>query len=125
MPRKRKAKRKYVSIWVYAERLRSNMTKAELVLWEQLRRHMTRWKVVFEPQGVVAARYVADFVCRQKWLVIELDGSIHRLARVRAKDKYRTKVLTRLGYRVVRFTNTQVLRNTGLVLEQILQLVKE
>ena len=125
MPRKRKAKRKFVSIWVYAAQLRSNMTKAELVLWEQLQRHMKKWKVVFEPQGVVAARYIADFICREKWLVVELDGSIHRLARVRAKDKYRTKVLTRLGFRVVRFTNIQVLRNTSSVLEQILQLVKE
>ena len=116
-------KRKRVSVWVYANILKKKMTKAELLLWKHLQTYMRKWGVVFETQGVVAGRFVADFVCRDKRLIIELDGSIHRLARVKAKDKYRTSVLTRLGYKVVRFNNSEVLNDYYKVLVVIKKLV--
>jgi very-short-patch-repair endonuclease len=105
--------------------LKEKMTRAELLLWAKLQRVMTQWNVEFECQAVVAGRYVADFICREKRLIIELDGSIHRLARVKAKDKYRTMVLTKMGYRVVRFNNIEVFRRPVKVINQILLLLDE
>jgi 5-methyltetrahydrofolate--homocysteine methyltransferase len=113
-------KRKRVSIHVFAEILKKRMTTAEVILWKKLQYEMIKWGVKFESQGIVAGRYVADFVCREKRLIVELDGSIHRLARVRAKDKYRTMVLMRMGYTVVRFDNREVLNNCMQVVTAIL-----
>lgn len=116
-------KRKRVSIHVFAEILKKRMTQAEIILWKKLQHEMVRWGVEFESQGIVAGRYVADFVCREKRLIVELDGSIHRLARVKAKDKYRTMVLMKLGYTVVRFDNREVLNNCMKVLVTIRGLI--
>jgi very-short-patch-repair endonuclease len=92
------------------------MTLAEKTLWRELQQ---RWKLEFQTQAVVGSRFVADFVCWKKKLIIEVDGSIHQLARIKAKDKYRTRVLNKLGYRVIRFTNNQVMLSTTRVLRII------
>jgi very-short-patch-repair endonuclease len=118
-------KRKRINVHAFAEVLKKRMTKAEIKLWAKLRTAMVRWNVIFEPQGVVGGRFIADFVCRDKRLIIELDGSIHRLSRVRAKDKYRTAVLTKLGYTIVRFSNTLVHSNHDYVLHQIKLLIED
>lgn len=117
---KRKTKHKRVNIYVYARMLKARMTKAEVLLWVKLQSIASVWGVEFECQGVIAGRFVADFVCRERMLIIELDGSIHRLSRVKAKDKYRTVELIKLGYKVIRFDNTEVFRRVSKVLNSIL-----
>ena len=123
--KQRRVVRKRISVWAYAAVLRGRMTPAEVALWGKLQQAMVRWGVVFESQGVVAGRYVADFVCYDKRLIVELDGSIHRLARVRAKDNYRTRVLSKLGYTIIRFQNTSVLSNCDKVLSRIRERLRE
>jgi very-short-patch-repair endonuclease len=61
--------------------------------------------------------YVVDFVCFEKRLVIELDGSQH--AERTDQDEQRTRYLERQGFRVIRFWNVEVFENLDGVLECI------
>ena len=54
-------------------------------------------------------RYIADFMCKELMLIIEVDGSIHRLEEVMKNDEERQKVLEEAGFTVLRFTNEEVL----------------
>jgi len=110
---------KRVNIRTYAKILQSRMTKAEVLLWKHLQYSMIKWDVVFESQGVVAARYIADFICRSKRLIVEVDGSVHKLTRVRINDRRRTVFLTSIGFTVIRFSNSDVLNNVSKVLSSI------
>lgn len=116
-------KRKRVSVFVFAEILKKRMTPAEKLLWKHLQIAQKEWGVVFESQSVVAGRFIADFACISKRLLIECDGSVHQNPRVIAKDKYRTMILTRLGYTIVRFDNREVLTNCRKVIQSIRNVV--
>jgi very-short-patch-repair endonuclease len=91
---------------VKARKLRRNETDAEHRLWTMLRnRSMTNAKFVRQhPIG----RYVADFVCREKMLVVEADGGQHADSAV---DEQRTAFLNLRGYSVLRFWNNDILQN--------------
>jgi very-short-patch-repair endonuclease len=121
--RARTKKPRRLPIAAYANQLRSKMTKAEIILWGKLQYAMKKWNVVFIPQGIVCHRFIADFVCYEKRLVVECDGSIHNRRAIKRKDNFRTTVLNKLGYTVVRFTNTEVLNNTYGVLNSIKELL--
>src|ERR1044071_473969 len=97
-----------------ARRLRLNSTNAEQRLWNKLRsRAINGCKFVRqEPIGP----YVVDFVCREKRLVIEVDGGQHTDSE---RDKARDEWLRCRNYRVLRFWNNDVLCNTSGVLEVI------
>ncbi len=55
--------------------------------------------------------YIADFMCKELMLIIEVDGSIHELEDVRKYDEERQKTLEEAGFTVLRFTNEEVLTN--------------
>jgi len=112
--KRRKVKR--INVYEFANQLRHNMTLAESLLWQVLQQHYYNQ---FQTQVVVGGRFIADFVCWRVRLIVEVDGSIHRLTSVRRKDKYRTKVLNKLGYRVIRFTNNQVIHSIDKVVRTI------
>jgi very-short-patch-repair endonuclease len=97
-----------------ARRLRKNATQAELSLWNTLRaRQVQGFKFVRqEPIG----RYTVDFVCRERRLVIEVDGGQHATDR---RDVERDRWLAEQGYCVLRFWNNDVLGNLPGVLEMI------
>ncbi len=91
------------------------MTPPEQALWSRLRGN--RLGVKFQRQ-VVLAPFIADFASRSERLVIELDGDSH--AATEAYDTARTASLVKRGYRVIRFTNADVLSNIEGVLRVIL-----
>jgi very-short-patch-repair endonuclease len=96
-----------------ARRLRRDRTEAEDRLWKYLRnRQMDGAK--FRSQSPVGP-YVADFLCAEAKLIVELDGGQHGIE----KDAARTKALEAAGYRVLRFWNNDVLANTEGVLAEI------
>jgi very-short-patch-repair endonuclease len=97
-----------------ARLLRQNSTNAERRLWYRLRsRSINGHKFVRqEPIGP----YVVDFVCREKRLIVEVDGGQHADSR---RDRERDKWLVDRGYRVVRFWNNDVMKNIEGVLETI------
>jgi len=61
--------------------------------------------------------YIVDFICVEKNVVIEVDGGQH--AENEEMDIQRSAYLNKMGYRVCRFWNNQVLQETGAVLEAI------
>ena len=98
-----------------ARHLRRNMTKAEQVLWRRLRmKQMAGWR--FRRQSPVGP-YVADFLCLDPPLIIELDGGQHD--RRKSHDEKRTAFLSARGFRVLRFWNGEVLTNIDGVLTVI------
>jgi very-short-patch-repair endonuclease len=97
-----------------ARRLRRAATDVELKLWRRLRARSID-HVKFARQEPIGP-YVADFVCREHHLIIELDGSQHAGD---ARDAIRTQWLAARRYRVLRFWNTDVLHNIDGVLETI------
>lgn len=99
--------------------MRKNPTRSEARLWKFLSKQMLSWGVTFIPQGVLLARYIGDFVCYELGLVIEVDGSIHKLDHIRRKDEFRTNDLMNHGYTVIRFTNTVVNQYPKLVCNSI------
>ncbi|MAX01011.1 MAG: hypothetical protein CMN72_15525 [Sphingomonas sp.] len=99
-----------------ARRLRRDATPAEQHLWAELRgSRLSGYK--FRRQQRLGP-YIADFVCHSRRLVVEIDGDTH--AHTQEYDNRRTEFLTREGYRVVRFTNSEVLKNREGVLTDIL-----
>lgn len=98
-----------------AKQLRSNMTDAEQQLWRQLRaKRFAEYK--FRRQ-VPMQRYIADFVCFDKKLIIELDGGQH--AAQQYYDKKRDQFFAEQGFRMLRFWNNEVLGNMEGVLQVI------
>ena len=90
-----------------ARSLRQNMTDAENRMWYFLRnRRLNGYKFVRE---YVIGSYIADFVCREKKLIIEVDGSQHMDAV--EYDQRRTEYLAKQGYNVLRVWNNDVFNN--------------
>jgi adenine-specific DNA-methyltransferase len=99
----------------FARHLRKNMSDAEARMWLLSRnRRLNEFK--FRRQMPIGS-YVADFVCLDRRLIIELDGDHHALHR--EYDDQRTGWLQKQGFRVLRFDNRQVLAETEDILEFI------
>ena len=97
--------------------LRKKMTTAEKILWKELRnRSLKRYK--FRRQHPVR-EFVVDFYCHEKQLVIEVDGAIHQKSDISKRDLNRTAELERMGIKVIRFTNEEVINNIDEVKEKI------
>ncbi len=98
-----------------ARALRRHSTDAERRLWRELRRRQIHgYKFCRQcPIG----DYVVDFVCLEKRIVIELDGGQH--ANTTDYDEQRTQWLEAQGFRVMRFWNNDVMRQTDAVLRHI------
>jgi len=104
-----------------ARALRRRMTDAERRLWRHLRnRELGGWK--FKRQYPVGP-FIVDFICVEKNLVIEVDGGQH--AENEEQDIQRSTYLNKMGYRVFRFWNNQVLQETESVLEAIFAILAE
>src|SRR5215467_2678265 len=95
--------------------LRQNQTYTERKLWQQLRRKQLDARR-FRRQYRLG-RYIVDFVCLSSRLIVEIDGPSHDV-RV-ADDEIRTAWLTRQGFRILRFTNAQVLYDLDSVVQTI------
>jgi len=111
---KRKIEQKTLS---HARRLRREQTPQETILWSRLRdRRLDGMK--FRRQYPVG-KYVADFVCLEKKLIVELDGWQHGIGEGLKHDEERTRFLESEGYEVLRFWNNDVNGNLDGVLLKI------
>jgi very-short-patch-repair endonuclease len=90
-----------------ARRLRQDMTDAERKLWSILR--MDQMQALRFRRQVPIGPYVADFVCHEARLIIEVDGGQHDLSS--DMELKRTRFLEGEGYRLIRFWNNEVLAN--------------
>jgi len=99
-----------------AQKLRSQPTDAEAKLWYLLQsRNLRGYK--FRRQHSIG-RYVVDFYCPERKLIIEIDGGQH--ADQVEQDESRTADLNRMGYLVLRFWNNEVLGQTEAVAQVIM-----
>ncbi len=95
--------------------LRGNQTDTERRLWYHLRAH--RFMGLKFKRQKPMGRYIVDFVCLERRLIIELDGGQH--ADREAYDQHRDAWLRSQGYTVLRFWNNDVMQQLEGVLEQI------
>jgi very-short-patch-repair endonuclease len=103
----------------FAKEMRRDPTDAEYKLWFHLkRRSLNGYK--FSRQIAIGS-YIADFVCREQFLIVELDGEQHA---ENTYDDRRTQELNELGYSVLRFWNHEILHETEAVLDTILAVLE-
>lgn len=100
----------------FAHENKRHMTEAESMLWEFLR--AGRLGARFKRQHIILG-FIVDFVCLESKLVIEVDGGYHSEFEQIQKDEHRTEKIEALGYRVIRFTNEEVMEDISKVLKII------
>ncbi len=103
-----------------AKAFRRRATDAERKLWAILRNRSLE-DLKFRRQRPIG-KYVVDFVCLEKSLIIEVDGGGH--ADQKEKDAERTRRLESQGYKVIRFWNDEVLREPDAVLKYIVHTIE-
>jgi very-short-patch-repair endonuclease len=103
-----------------AREMRKHATDAEAALWQLLRNKQLGVK--FRRQHAID-RFIVDFYCPERKLVIEVDGGGHAEPAQKARDHERDEVLEQRGLRVLRFWNHEVLRETESVLEEVYRAV--
>lgn len=108
----------YCAVENNAVKNRRPMTQAEEVLWQELRG--TKLGVHFRRQHVIGT-YIADFVSLKNRFIIEVDGEYHQLPEHQLLDAERTKYFEQKGYRVIRFTNAQVLNDLEMVMSRLIK----
>lgn len=104
----------------FARQLRQNLTDAEHHLWRHLR-HRQFDGCKFRRQAPIE-KYIVDFVCFERKLIIELDGGQHTLQT--SKDDERTRWPSSRGFRVLRFWNHEVFEDLDSVFEAIWNALK-
>ena len=101
----------------HARQLRRDMTNAEAMLWRALRG--SRLNGVKFRRQVPVGPYIADFLCFQRRLIVELDGAPHDGEERKDRDATRDQWLREQGYRVLRFPNDLMLGGGDLVIDAI------
>jgi len=105
---------------IFARSLRRDTTEAEGRLWQELRdRRLDRIK--FRRQAPIG-KYIADFVCLEAGLIVEIDGSQHAESDT---DRIRKAELGAKGFRVLRFWNDDVLKDINAVCDTIIAYVRD
>jgi very-short-patch-repair endonuclease len=100
--------------------MRREPTDAEAAMWRRLRgRRLVRFKF---RRKVPFQDFILDFVCFEKQMIIEIDGSQHAES---ARDAAREAVLIAEGFRIARYWNNDVLQQPSSVLEDILARLAE
>jgi very-short-patch-repair endonuclease len=97
-----------------ARRLRVDQTDAETVVWNRIRNRRVDGHKFVRQEPIIG--YICDFVCREKRLIVEVDGGQHNES---AADTVRDQRLGEKGYKVLRFWNNDVLGNIEGVLTVI------
>ncbi len=100
---------------------RIGQTDAEKVLWEYLRRNALG--VRFRRQFIIGD-FIVDFACLEKKLVVEVDGLYHFTDEQMEEDRKRTYHISQLGFRVIRFTNEEIMTDINKVITNIKKKIK-
>ena len=99
-----------------AKQNRKEYTEAENILWQELRNNKLDAK--FRRQHPIES-YIVDFVCLQHALIIEADGGYHESIDQKRYDEERTDLLNRSGFKVIRFTNAEILTDIFQIIKKI------
>ena len=102
----------------FASSLRKEMTKSEACLWKYVLKGRKLKGSSFRRQRPVL-NYIADFMCMELMLIIEVDGATHDWDETGKKDQIKNQDLERAGFSVVRFSDEDVLKNINAVLDYL------
>jgi len=102
----------------FARANRNSMTKAEACLWKYVLKASQMKGYPFRRQRPVL-NYIADFMCKELKLIIEVDGITHHDENIIKNDKRRQKKLEQAGFTVMRFDDKDVLTSINWVTEEI------
>ena len=103
--------------------LRANETSAEAKLWDELHnRRLAGQKFV---RQAAVGPFFADSLCRERRIVVKIDGGNHGTDDEIAADQRREQDLARLGYRVFRAGNEEIYSNMDGVIGALLALIEE
>ncbi|MGP8080513.1 MAG: endonuclease domain-containing protein [Dehalococcoidales bacterium] len=102
----------------FSRALRKNSTNAEIRLWSKLRLRQLNGLQFYRQRIIV--NYIVDFFCPKVKLIIEVDGGQHYFGKIHDDDLKRDEYLKNLGYKVLRFSDRDVLTNIEGVVENIL-----
>ncbi len=103
-----------------AKYLRKNATRAEDILWNEIRNKKLDIKIRRQvPIDTGEYNYIPDFCCIKEKLIIEVDGDIHDNEENKKDDKIRENILRERGYRIIRFKNEEIINSIEDVLEKI------
>ena len=106
----------YPLLHQFAIENKKHQTEAEQILWHRLK--ASQLGVKFNRQHIIG-KYIADFVCLDRKLVIEVDGAYHSQEEQLLWDENRDELLKSNGFKILRFTNDEVLFNIDSVLDKI------
>ena len=106
-----------------ARELRNNSTKAEVFLWQKIKRKQM-YGYDFHRQKPID-NYILDFFCNELMLGIEVDGYSHQIVEVFENDEKKTSKMNELGIYVLRFTDDQVFNDMENVLRAIEHFITE
>lgn len=113
-----------MSVKQIARYLRQRQTPAESIFWEVVRNRRLNGKKFLRQHPIVfeisneKRFFIADFYCAEQKLVIELDGKIHE--RQKDYDEMRTWIIDKLGCKVIRFNNEEILQDVEQVKRETL-----
>ena len=95
---------------------RNNMTVAESAFWQLAKASGLGEKC---RRQYIIGEYIVDFFFRKSMLIVELDGGYHFTEEQQKEDAIRQDWLEHMGYRVIRFTNEDVLFDTDNVVKKV------
>ena len=107
-----------------ANQLRKSLTKSDACLWKYALRAKQLKGYQFRRQRPVL-QYIADFFCKELFLIIEIDGITHDNEISQTKDIQREKRLEQAGFKIVRFTDEEVLNNMTGVISELEKIISE
>jgi len=97
---------------------RSNQTEAESAFWEIAKASGLGQKC---RRQYIIGEYIVDFFFRKSMLIVELDGGYHFTEEQQKEDAIRQDWLEHMGYRIIRFTNEEVLFDTDNTIKRVKQ----
>ncbi len=106
-----------------ANRNRKEMTKAESCIWKYILSKKQLYGYQFRRQRPVL-NYIADFMCIELKLIIEIDGLTHQWKHVAENDLKREEKLKNIGFSVLRFNDNDVLNNIDTVHQKIREFIE-
>ena len=103
----------------FSRTFRKNMTNSERLLWSKISGKQLKGYQFYRQK--IIRNYIVDFFCPKANLVIEVDGGQHYISEGRQRDEIRDEGMSRMGLRVLRFSDHEVLKNIDGVVEVILR----
>ena len=100
------------------------MPKAEACLWKYVLRASQLNGYAFRRQRPVL-NYIADFMCKELMLIIEVDGITHQWEGAAERDAVRQKRLEEAGFTVIRFNDSEILHNISSVRDYLVDWIEK